>query len=437
MSDDPRPDSTSHPTPEVRSGSERFNLNAPRPTGRPIYESHLLPTRKRRRFSPWLVVPGLLAILFAVLYFLHSAPHPRPSVSTAGMIVYAAGSRLWIAPSDGTGARPLTTGQGADSSPTFTADGRQIAFLSNRAGGQNQVYLVDGDGKNLTQITRNSGAKTQPAFAPGSNTLLGFVSGGTLAYTDVTKGDVTLLLPTHGQSAHPSTANPDAAPIQDAAVSVASFAWKPVKDNADPGMAAVLESNGVQTLALLPDLSSPPRLTQNDQPDGPPLAAADSVSIGWAPDGSRLAVALLHVQGLPAGQYASGLLQFDGQGNVQRPLMPLLRDSAIGPQNPVFSPDGSLIAFELWRQPDLASRTRLGLFLISSTVSGAPHLLAKGEASAAQFSPDGKQVFYLARRPDGGHDLWRVNLDGTGAKRVSDGQLDVTGYAISPQTLDK
>ena len=143
---------------------------------------------------------------------------------------------------------------------------------------------------------------------------------------------------------------------------------------------------------------------------------------------------MLHVQGLPAGQRASGLIQCDGAGSVQKPLLPLLPDPAAGPQDPVYSPDGSQLLFEVWRQTDLASRTILGLFIVDADGSGTPHILAKGDAEDAQFSPDGKQVFFLARRPDGGHDLYRINADATSPTRLSDGHADITSFAVSPQT---
>ena len=219
-----------------------------------------------------------------------------------------------------------------------------------------------------------------------------------------------------------------------------AFAWQPsAPDPVNPGLAAVLDTNGIQTLAVLPALGGSPRLTQNDQPDGPPLAAADGVTAAWSPDGSKIVAALLHVAGLPAGQKASGLILLDGQGNLvrdaqgnaPRPLF-ALRDPALGPQNPTYSPDGSRIAFEVWRQPDLASRARLGLFLIPSG-GGTPKQVAQGDAGAAQFSRDGTQLFFLQRRPDGGHDLVREGVDGTGRTRLSDGKSDVTGFAVSPQ----
>ncbi len=415
--------------------------NEPRPTGRPIYQSSLLPTRKRRRFSPWLIVPGLLVVLLAVFYFLVFGPKPRRFVPTAGSVVYASdqnspgNTHLWITKADGSGtARQITTGPASDTSPAFTADGNQIAFLSNLGGGPNQVWLVDGDGKNVVQVTRTAGAKASPLFAPGSNTLLGFLSGASLAVLEIGKGDASLLLPpAPGTSARPDAADPGQ--TSEASSSATAFVWKPAPSQTDagPGLAAVLETAGVQTLAVLPALSSAPRLTQNDKPDGPPLAAADRLSLAYAPDGSKLAVGMLHVQGLPAGQKASGLIQCDGSGNVQKPLL-RLKDPVVGPQNPVYSPDGTQLLFEIWRQADLASRTVLGLFIVDADGTGTPHLLARGDAEDAQFSRDGKQVFFLARRPDGGHDLSRINADGTNPARLSGGHFDITSFAFSPQT---
>ena len=433
MTDYPKPDPAPH-TPSEPA----FNLNAPRPTGRPIFESNLLPPRKHRRVSPWLVVPGLLLLLGVTLYFLVFGPKPRRTVNTAGMVVYAsdAGSpgvtHLWIARTDGTGAHRLTSGPGADSSPAFTADGNQIAFLSNRGGGQNQIYLMDGDGKNTVQVTRGSGAKAQPAFAPGSNTLLAFLSGPSLAVINVGKGDASILLPPPtGQSARPdSTDTPQ--PSETASI-VTRFAWKPAAaDPANPGLAAVLDTGGIETLAVLPTLGSAPRVTQNDKPDGPPLAAADDIAPAWAPDGSKLAVALLHVQGLSHGRKASGLAQFDALGNVQGFLIPPLQDSVMGPLNPLYSPDGSLLAFEMWRQTDLAHRARMGLFLLPS--GATPKTVAQGDAGGAQFSPDGRQIFFLGRRPNGGHDLFWITLDAPRSSRISDGRSDIASYALSPQT---
>ena len=444
MADNNHPSSSPFKNP---SGGSLFP-NEPRPTGRPVYESTLLAGRKRRRFSPWLVVPGMLIVLLAVFYFLVFGPKPRRFVPTVGTVVFASDQNspgvphLWITKTDGSGtASPLTTGSAPDTSPAFTADGSQMAFLSNRGGGASQIWLVDGDGKNVVQVTRTSGAKADPIFAPGSSTLLGYLAGPVLVVQEVGKGDPSQLLPAPGTAAHPNSTDPGQAQDASTAAAVVAFVWKPAADKSNTdqsslGIAAVLENAGTQTLAVLPTLSSAPRFTQNDQPNGPPLAAADRISPAYAPDGAKMAIGLLHVLGPPRGQKASGLIQFDGSGSVVKPLLPILKDPAIGPQDPVFSPDGTQIVFELWSQTDLASRKVLGLYIVDADGSGTPHPLARGDAESAQFSPGGKQVFFLAGRA-GGHDLYRIGADGTGPLRLSDGHADITSFALSPQTASR
>jgi TolB protein len=50
-------------------------------------------------------------------------------------------------------SRVITSGPGENESPTFSPDGRKIAFVSARSGGK-QIYVIDLDGSNLRQITR-------------------------------------------------------------------------------------------------------------------------------------------------------------------------------------------------------------------------------------------------------------------------------------------
>ena len=431
MADQPTPE------PSLNLNAPRPDLNAPRPTGRPVYESTLLPERRHRRLPPWLVIPVLLLALLVLLYFLIFAPKPRRFVDTEGRLVYASDegspgvTHLWTMGTDGSEARRITARPAA--SPAFTADGSQVAF-SSQVGGQNQIFIADADGRNPLPVTRTAGAKLLPAFAPGSNTLLGFLSGASLAVMEAGKGDAALLLPSAGGAG----ARPDAAGGGQAreAAAVTSFAWRPGQIADKPGLAAVLDSGGTQTLAVLPSLDAAPRLTQNDQPDGLPLADADALSLAWSPDGARIAVALLHAPA-PGGKTVSGLALFDAAGGFVRRLFLLPPGSTAGPQNPVFSPDGAQIAVEVWHQPDLARRSEIGLFLVPlqgpDAGSGPPRLLARGECGAARFSADGGQVFFLARRADGGHDLIRINASGAGARRISDGHMDVSAFALSPQ----
>ncbi len=429
----PSSSSENSETPHSSSPLEEEPVRAPR---RPVYEPTLLPPRKRRRLSPWIVIPGLLLLLGALLYALLVAPHRRRFVPSAGEIVSVSDQgtpghpHLWVANEDGAGAHRLTKGVADETAPAWSPDGSQLAFLSSRAGGDPQIFVVDADGRNPVQVTHSGGGKADPQFAPSDNTMLGYLSGGALTVADVTTGQTSRVLPTVSEESRTQTAD---TPLQTTAV--VGFAWAPVKDRAQQGLAATEDVGGAQALVVLPTLAGKARDTRDDTPGSPPLAAANGLTLGWSPDGALLAVALQDVAGLPAGRRASALTLFDAQGNPGSPRpLALVPSASAAPQNPVFSADGAQVLFEAWQGSDLAHQRSVGLFAVPVDGSAPPHPLVVGPVQNARLSADGQTLFFLRGRPDGGHDLCRAASDGTGAVRLSDGQADVTDVAVSPQT---
>jgi TolB protein len=59
--------------------------------------------------------------------------------------------------------RQITFGEGTNESPAWSPNGRHLAFVSSRAG-RNQVFLVDRDGRNIRQITKE-GNNTTPNWS--------------------------------------------------------------------------------------------------------------------------------------------------------------------------------------------------------------------------------------------------------------------------------
>jgi TolB protein len=83
---------------------------------------------------------------------------PTWSVSPNNEIAYAsrtgAGYDIKIYEVASRVTRTITDGIGSNESPAFSPNGRHIAFTSTRAG-KEQIFVIDRDGKNLRQITRN------------------------------------------------------------------------------------------------------------------------------------------------------------------------------------------------------------------------------------------------------------------------------------------
>ncbi len=61
--------------------------------------------------------------------------------------------------------RQLTQGTGSNEAPSFSPNGRNVAFMSSR-GGTKQIYIVNVDGGNLTRITNLPGGGYLPSWGP-------------------------------------------------------------------------------------------------------------------------------------------------------------------------------------------------------------------------------------------------------------------------------
>lgn len=83
---------------------------------------------------------------------------------------------IWRVPADGSApARVLVSGESSDLTPTFSPDGRHLAFISTRTGAP-QVFLAAPDGEQQRQLTKLAmGVQTPLVFSP-DGTRVAYVS---------------------------------------------------------------------------------------------------------------------------------------------------------------------------------------------------------------------------------------------------------------------
>ncbi|WP_216325837.1 S9 family peptidase [Deinococcus aestuarii] len=84
-------------------------------------------------------------------------------------------SHIWR--SEGGEARPLTRGEGRDTSPRPSPDGRTLAFVREERGGKGQLFLLPLDGGEARRVTRFRGPVTDVTWSPDGR-LLAFLSLG-------------------------------------------------------------------------------------------------------------------------------------------------------------------------------------------------------------------------------------------------------------------
>ena len=140
-----------------------------------------------------------------------------PSVSPDGRIVFASSKdgdsmELYVANGDGSNAKRLTrTRNGVNISPRWNPKtGREIAFISDR-GGAPQVYLMEADGTNERPMLSMGGQMDSPSWSPDGRFIAFTWNGGggtfNIYLADVASGQV-LKLTREGRNENP-TWSPD------------------------------------------------------------------------------------------------------------------------------------------------------------------------------------------------------------------------------------
>lgn len=241
---------------------------------------------------------------------------------------------------NGRAERRLTNHPGADVCPSYSADGKKIAFCSDRTG-TFQIWVMKANGKKERQVTRLGAGALWPDFSPdGSRIVFQSLDDGDIYEVDRSSGELTRL--THDQA----------------------FDGYPVYSPDGSRIAFISERTGVlQVWVMDADGSHERQLTFDDAPKDLP---------DWSPDGERIAF-----QSAATGDGDIYVMDADGGGVEQ------VTTGATMEMGPVWSPDGTQIAFLRFTE-DFSSRS---LFVVGAD-GDDEHLVTEG-ARVPAWQPRG------------------------------------------------
>ena len=111
------------------------------------------------------------SLLFALVLFMVSCG----SDSQSYQIVFhgvpdEGGSEIFVMNADGTNVRQLTSTEYDNFWASWSPDGTQIAFTSDRGRGT-EIYLMDADGTNVRQLTKTNFESFRPVWSPDGNQI--------------------------------------------------------------------------------------------------------------------------------------------------------------------------------------------------------------------------------------------------------------------------
>jgi len=261
-------------------------------------------------------------------------------------------SALYLMNGDGSGVKQLTDMPGHEYLPDWSPDGARIAFVSSTQHAQ-QIYAINVDGSNLQQLTEATNPTFGPAWSPDGKKIVYALSTHTSSELYLMNAD--------GSDATQLTSN---------GAYNGGGVWSP--DGQQIAFHSSDANNNSDIYLINADGSGEKRLT---------VSSADEYSPAWSPDGRQ--IAFLSWEDDVVDIYVMDVAAFGLQDTEESQRRNLTHNHALEINSPEWSPDGKTILFSAnghTTLPDLYTNQSLavaGLLFQSALLMGIVLTLIK------------------------------------------------------------
>lgn len=303
-------------------------------------------------------------------------------------------TNLWIVGTDGSDARPLTTGNFRDSSPRLSPDGKRLAYVSNRSG-KAQIHVRWLDSGQEAQVTNLEQSPSGIEWSP---------NGEWIAYRS--------RVPAKPAWSVKMPERPNGARWADPPIVVTKLRWK-----AD---AAGITPPGHTHLFVVPASGGAPQQVTSGNFDHPG-------EFSWMPDSKSLVFA---ADRRPDAEY-----NLEGgeiyRADIATGQIAQLTNRRGQDANPVPSPDGKKIAFTGFDYK-FQSYTVSHVYVMDADGKNVKPVSAKldRDARSVRWAPDSRTLYFLADDRGGSH-FFTTSLDGAVEQLTTGPQRLGSAYAAS------
>jgi dipeptidyl aminopeptidase/acylaminoacyl peptidase len=328
------------------------------------------------------------------------------TVKTANLKEDKNSERVWMVPAAGGAAIALTAEKSSSSHARWSPDGKYVAFLSARGGGQGddadegkaQVWILNREGGEAQQLTDTAQEVKDFAWSPGSDRFV-------LVLQDPSPDEIEA-------AKHKDDSKAKAKPRP----------WVIDRLHFKEDEAGYLNRRRTHLYVFGVTDHKLTQITSGDYDDLVPA---------WSPDGSKIAFASNRSGPEPDMNYNEDIWVVEANNSdLGKSLVQVTTNE--GPEDtPAWSPDGKWIAYTTQLEPKLFDYSTFQI-AVSPAGGGAAKVLTREldrNSTIPKFSADGKWIYFVAD-DDGTQNLLRVPATGGKIERPIGGRKMVQAYSL-------